>query len=77
MIMTVISPIIFKREDLSRIVYAFFVTQKDSLLKIENELIILRLIRTLGYYPTSIYYEFVHNQMQRGRVFILEGLNAF
>ena len=50
--------------------FSHFVTVTDPLL-------LLRLIRLVGYYPASIYFSFVRELMGRGRVYVLEGLLAF
>lgn len=69
--LSVVSPIVNCREDLSKVVYALFITHLEKFSNATSPVVILRIIRALGYYPTSLYYGFIKRSMGRGRAFIL------
>ncbi len=66
-----------KRDDLNKIVYAIFITHFEKLQRIETPIVLLRLIRAIGYYPTAVYYNVIKSKMSLGKVFVLEGLKSF
>ncbi len=76
-ILSLLSVYITKREDLNKIVYAIFITHFDKLQKTDTPIIILRMIRTIGYYPTAVYYNVIKTKMSLGKAYLLEGLKSF
>ena len=57
--------------------YAIFITHFERLQKIDQPIIVLRIIRTIGYYPTALYYNVIKTKMGLGKAFVLEGLKSF
>ena len=60
----------------NKLIYGLFLTQFEAFLKIDHPLVVLRLIRAIGYYPSALYFLYIETQMNRGGVFITEGLKA-
>lgn len=56
---------------MNKVMYAFFLTQFEALVRIESHIIILRIIRAIGYYPSALYFLYIETQMNRGNIFIL------
>lgn len=69
--LSLLSPLINKREDLHKVVYALLITHLSNFQQVENKIVLLRLIRMIGYYPTAVYYAFVKDNMAKGKVFLL------
>lgn len=61
---------------MNKVMYAFFLTQFEALVRIDSHIIILRIIRAIGYYPSALYFLYIETQMNRGNIFILEGIKA-
>jgi hypothetical protein len=76
MILAALAKQINRREDMNKVVYAFFLTQFEALVRIESPIVILRIVRAIGYYPSALYFLFIETQMNRGKIFIIEGIKA-
>ena len=59
MVLTALTPHINKRKDMQKVIHAFFLTQFELLIKIESPIVILRIIRTLSYYPSALYFLYI------------------
>lgn len=44
---------------MNKIIYAFFVTQFEGIIKINNPIVVLRIIRAISYYPTALYFLYI------------------
>lgn len=42
-----------------------------------HPIVMLRLIRTISFFPSDGYFKYIENRMNRGELFMLEGINAF
>jgi hypothetical protein len=71
MILCVVSPLVNRREDLQKVVYALLITHMQTLNSMTNNLALLRFIRLISYYPTAVYYVFIKMKMNNGRAFFL------
>jgi hypothetical protein len=60
-----------KREDIKTIMTSMLITYFELLTKINYEIVILRLIRFIGYFPVSTYFPFIQNTMKYNQVFLL------
>jgi hypothetical protein len=76
MVLSVISTFINRRPDMNKVVYAFFLTQFELLVKITSPIVILRIMRVVSYYPCALYFLYIETQMSRGKVFIIEGIKS-
>jgi hypothetical protein len=76
MVLAALSPQINLRSDMNKVVYAFFLTQFEALVRIESPLVVLRIMRCISYYPSALYFLYIETQMNRGKAFILEGVKA-
>lgn len=76
MILAALAPQINLREDMNKVVYAFFFTQFEALVKIDSPLVVLRIIRAISYYPSALYFLYIETHISRGGVFVLEGVKA-
>lgn len=76
MILSVISPYINHRPDMNKVVYAFFLTQFQLLVKITSPIVILRLMRVVSYFPCALYFLYIETQMSRGKIFIIQGIKS-
>ncbi len=76
MILAALAPQINLRLDMNKVVYAFFLTQFEALVRLDNHLVILRIIRAISYYPSALYFLYIETQMARGKAFVLEGIKA-
>ena len=75
-LLTVLAPWFNKVPEQNKLIYGLFLTQFEAFLKIDHPLVVLRLIRAIGYYPSALYFLYIETQMNRGGVFITEGLKA-
>jgi hypothetical protein len=76
MVLATLAPQINLRPDMNKVVYAFFLTQFEALVRLDSPLVILRIMRAISYYPSALYFLYIETQMSRGKVFILEGIKA-
>jgi hypothetical protein len=76
MVLAALAPQINMRSEMNKIVYAFFLSQFEALVRINSPIVILRIMRTISYYPSALYFLYIETQMSRGKVFILEGIKA-
>lgn len=77
MVLSVLSARLKGRDDLKAIIISIFMSRVNTIQKITDELVLLRLIRFIGYYPNAMYFSFIEQCMGYSRVFTLEGLNCF
>lgn len=77
MVLTCLRSYIIRDRECCKIVNASLVTFSAYFTSITDELLMLRILRTIGYFPISIYFEFMKTTMSKGKVFIIEGLQAF
>lgn len=77
MVLTVISPLVFKREDLKHIIISLIITNFNVIIEVEEDLVRARLIRLVGYYTSSIYFAFIQKLMPYSKVYFLEGMCTF
>lgn len=56
---------------MNKVVYAFFLTQFEALVRLDSPLVILRIIRAISYYPSALYFLYIETQMTRGKAFVL------
>jgi hypothetical protein len=52
-------------------------SNKERFNQITDSLVLLRLIRFIGFYPAAAYYNLILKSMSRGKAFILEGLKSY
>ena len=71
MILANLSTIIRRRSDLMKLVTSFLGSQVNKIIKIESHLVILRIVRTVSYYPSAIYFMYIETQINQGKIFIL------
>ncbi len=71
MVLTVISPLVFKREDLKQIIISLIITNFNVISEVEDDLVRARLIRLVGYYTSSIYFAFIQKLMPYSKVYFL------
>ena len=76
MVLAALAPQINLRIEMNKVVYAFFLTQFEALVRIDSPLVVLRIIRAISYYPSALYFLYIETQMCRGKAFILEGIKA-
>lgn len=56
---------------------ALLLSQAQILSMQADEIVLSRLTRVIGYYPTAIYFAFIKNLMDKSRIFVLEGVCTF
>ena len=71
MVLTCLRPQIVKDLECCKVVNASLVTFSGYFTNVTDDLLTLRIIRTIGYFPLSIYFEFMKAAMSRGKVFII------
>jgi len=72
-----LSVYINRRPDLGRLVSSFLVSHFQNLIAVQSHLVILRLMRTVSYFPSVMYFLYIESQFSQGKVFILEGIKSF
>lgn len=77
MVLATIADCMKNREDLKVVISSVIITNFNIFCKITDELVLLRLIRLIGYYPSALYFSFIEQCMGYSRVFTLEGLSCF
>ena len=77
MVLANLSRYINRRGDLSKLVESFLASHFSSLIQIKSHLAILRIMRLVSYYPTSLFFVYIDSQFCHGKVFILEGIKCF
>jgi hypothetical protein len=77
MVLANLSGFINRRPDLQRLVSSFLVSHCNQILAITSHLVILRIMRAIAYYPSTMYFLYIETQMARGKIFILEGIKSF
>jgi|LakMenEpi03Aug12_release.lakeMendotaPanAssembly.Ray.scaffolds.fasta_scaffold456342_1 hypothetical protein len=76
MVLAALAPQINLRTEMNKVVYAFFLTQFEALVRIDSPIVVLRIMRAISYYPSALYFLYIETQMSRGKAFILEGIKA-
>ena len=77
MVFSNLSNFVIRRSDLSRQLEGFLKSHMKSIIAVESHLVILRIIRTISYYPSAMYFLYVETQMGTGKAFILQGIKCF
>lgn len=72
-----LAPLALIRTDISKIVFAFLMSQKEVLSKTTSTIVSLRLMRAVAAYSVFDYFPYIESQIQKGRVFAIEGLKCF
>lgn len=57
--------------------YAVLTSQARVFCQMNDDLLVARLIRLVGYYPQAIYFDYIQNKMRQSRTFLLEGSKSF
>lgn len=52
-------------------------TNFQALFKVTNELVLIRFIRLIGYYPNAVYFNFINKCMFVSKANMLEGMTCF
>lgn len=66
-----------QRLDIGQVVYALLIAQFSQLSQCGHPLVALRLMRAISCYSVVLYFSYIEQQMDRGRVFLIEGLKCF
>lgn len=77
MILCLINPSLNCRQDLKVVITSILMTNCNTFTSIVDELVLVRMVRLIGYYPTAIYFSFIQKLMGYSKVFLCEGLAAF
>ena len=72
-----LSVYIKRRRDLNKTVSDFLVSFFPNIIKVQSNLVMLRVVRLTAYYPHSLYFYFIEATFSKGKVFILEGIKSF
>ena len=76
--MTVISPYVNKNPIETKTAINTMMSQIHKIYRLKDELLLLRFIRLVGFYPSSLFYGFINELIQtKSGVFMLEGLAAY
>lgn len=65
MILSLISPLVLKKQKLYEVVMAILFSQVQLLVSLQNKIVQARLIRLIGYYPTAIYFAYIQDKMRK------------
>lgn len=59
MILTVLCPALENRSDAKAVIISIFMTNFNTIFQIKDELVLVRLIRLIGYFPNSLYFKYI------------------
>lgn len=77
MVLTIVAPDLTATPEECKVVQSVLSAHHETFMRMENKLLLMRLIHMLGYYPNTVFFFFIKQLMEENRAFLAQGICTF